>query len=204
MKKNIFMVSASIIMFLFSLTIMIGLTFGWFAKAVVVPKGEISSGDLTYVLAGELIDEQIIIVPGLELVEEPFTLVNTSSIPSQLRMRISYLAYVRVGIDVVEQELSYQGDSTDFLFIELGPHFERTGNYWYYNEDPLLDGTLFIIEENSGLMTLFTSIIYDGTLTGIDFASQEIYIMITVEVKQAKNVTWSELVNINFQTGKPI
>jgi hypothetical protein len=203
MKKSIFMFSASITMFLLSLVIMIGLTFGWFAKAVVVPKGELSSGDLTYVLAGELVNGEIIIVPGLELVVEEFTLTNTSSIDSQLRMKISYLAYVRVGTDVVEQELHYQGDTSDFLYIELGPNFVKSGDYWYYNEDSLLEGPLFVIEENSGLMVLFTSIIYDGTLTGIDFASKEIYILITIEVKQANNVTWSELVNINFQTGNP-
>ena len=203
MKKNTLYLLLSLVLFISSTFILTGLTFGWFAKAITVPVDEITSGDLTYIFSGELISNDVIIVPGLELVLEEYNLVNTSSIPSQMRMKIAYLAYVRVGVDVIEQELYYQGNSSDFISMELGPNFERTGDYWYYTENPLIEGPEYIIGENSGLISLFTSLIFDGTLTGIDFASRQIYIVITVEVKQASNVSWSELVNINFQTGSP-
>ena len=203
MRKSILLYLLSSMVVLVAVLIGAGLTFGWFAKAVTVPKGEISSGDLTYILDGELISSDMIIVPGQELVVTDFALTNTSSIPSQLRMSITYLAYVRTGLNVVETELYYQGNETDFIIIDLGSNFTRVGNYWYYSEDDLVPGPDYVIPENSGLIHLFSSVIYDGTLTGIDFASQEIYIVFTVEVKQANRVSWSELVNINFQTGKP-
>ncbi|MDP2424729.1 MAG: hypothetical protein Q8M70_00010 [bacterium] len=179
----------------------IGITFGWFAKAVVIPKGQISIGEITYVLEGELINANVIIVPGLELVTEPFTLTNLSSIDTQVRVKINYLAFVRNGLSVDTLELSYLGNSSDFISVNFGSNFSRIGNYWYYSADPEVDGFDYILPAESGSFSLFSSIMYDGTLTGIDFAGQNIHFTIIIEVKQARNVTWTELANINFQTG---
>ena len=201
MKKHTLFLVVSVFFLLLSSLLMIGLTYGWFAKAVVVPKGEYSSGDITYTMTGQLVDDSIIIVPGFELIEEEYILTNLSGIESQLRIRIAYWAYVRVGLDVIAQELSYTNTSADFIAVVLGPNFERTGDYWYYTDDPLIDGPEFVLPPESGEIELLSSIIYDGTLTGIDFASQSIYLKIIVEVKQANNVSWSELTTIDFQTG---
>jgi len=201
MKKASFPLTLSIIFLLGSTFLFVGLTFGWFAKAVVIPKGSLSSGDITYTMTGELVDNTVVIVPGFELIQDTYYLTNFSSVESQLRVRVAYWAYVREGLSVVPQELNYTNTSADFIAVVFGPNFEQDGNNWYYTDDPLISGPDYVIEAEEVVIELLSSIIYDGTLTGIDFASQSIYLKIIVEVKQASNVSWSELTTIDFQTG---
>lgn len=201
MKKTSVHLILSLLFLISSIFISVGLTFGWFAKAVVIPKGSLSSGDITYTMTGQLVADTVIIIPGLELVEDTFYLTNYSSVDSQLRVRVAYWAYVREGLSVVPQELNYTNTSADFIAVVFGPKFQQNGSYWYYTDDPLIAGPDYIIEAEEVVIELLSSIIYDGTLTGIDFASQSIYLKIIVEVKQARNVSWSELTTIDFQTG---
>jgi hypothetical protein len=184
--------------------LIIGVTFAWFAKTIVVPKGEISVGDITYVLDGAFIADDTLVVPGQELISTPYTLDNNSSIDSQIRMKISYLGYVWDGVNVVPEELVYVSSEDDFLFVTVGVGWVVTGDYWYFTDDPLILGPDYVLPPETGLFTLLSSVYLNGETTNIDFADETFWVRITVEVKQADNVTWSELVNIDFSTGEPL
>lgn len=204
MKRTLmFIRMATLILFVGTL-IFIEATFGWFAKLVVVPKGEIGVGDITYSMTGAFIADNTLIVPGQELIQTPFVLDNNSSIKSQIRMKITYLGYVWNGVEVVPEEQIYISSEDDFLFATVGAGFVVTGDYWYYTDDPLILGPDYVLEPETGVFTLLTSVYLNGATTNIDFADEIVWIRITVEVKQADNVTWSELVNIDFSTGEPI
>lgn len=183
---------------------LIGYTMAWFAKSVVVPKGEISSGDITYSLTGAFIADDTLIVPGQELIQTPFVLDNNSSVRSQIRMKITYLGYIWNGVEVVPEEQIYVSSEDDFLFATVGAGFEVTGDYWYFTDNPLIEGPDYVLDADTGIFTLLSSVYLNGATTNIDFADEVIWIRITVEVKQADNVTWSELTNIDFSTGEPI
>jgi hypothetical protein len=184
--------------------IIVGYTFAWFAKTLLVPKGEISVGDITYSLTGAFIADDTLIVPGQELIQTPFVLNNNSSVESQIRMKITYLGYVWNGVEVVAEEQVYVSSEDDFLFVTVGSGFVVTGDYWYYTDDPLVLGPDYILDPETGIFTLLSSVYLNGATTNIDFADKDVWIRITVEVKQADNVTWSELVDIDFTTGLPI
>lgn len=204
MKRTLTVLRVAAILFFLGSMIFIEATFGWFAKLVVVPKGEIGVGDITYTLTGAFIADDTLIVPGQELVLTPFVLDNNSSVDSQIRMKITYLGYVWNGVEVVPQVLTYVSSEDDFLFVTVGSGFVVTGDYWYYTDDPLILGPDYVLEPETGVFTLLSSVYLNGATTNIDFADEVVWIRITVEVKQADNVTWSELVDIDFATGEPL
>jgi hypothetical protein len=203
MKLTKFANLFTVILILISL-FFVGLTYAWFAKTVVVPRGEISLGDITYVLDGAFIADDTLVVPGQELISTPYTLDNNSSIDSQIRMKISYLGYVWDGVNVVPEELVYVSSEDDFLFVTVGAGWVVTGDYWYFTDDPLILGPDYVLPPETGLFTLLSSVYLNGETTNIDFADETFWIRISVEVKQSDNVTWSELVNIDFSTGEPL
>jgi hypothetical protein len=204
MKRTLIVLRTATLLFLVGSLLFIEATFGWFAKLVVVPKGEIGVGDITYSMTGAFIANNTLIVPGQELIQTPFVLDNNSSIRSQIRMKITYLGYVWNGFEVVPEEQVYVSSEDDFLFATVGPGFVVTGDYWYFTDDPLIAGPNYFLEPETGVFTLLSSVYLNGATTNIDFADEVIWIRITVEVKQADNVTWSELVNIDFSTGQTI
>jgi hypothetical protein len=204
MKRTLTILRLATILLFIGALIFVEATFGWFAKLVVVPKGEIGVGDITYSLTGAFIADDTLIVPGQELIQTPFVLDNNSSVDSQIRMKITYLGYVWNGVEVVPEEQVYVSSEDDFLFVTVGTGFEVTGDYWYFSDDPLIEGPDYVIDPETGIFTLLTSVFLNGATTNIDFADEVIWIRITVEVKQADNVTWSELVDIDFSTGEPI
>lgn len=204
MKRSISLLGIASVLLMSMSVILVGYTFAWFAKTVLVPKGELSVGDITYSLTGAFIADDTLIVPGQELIQTPFVLDNNSSIRSQIRMKITYLGYVWNGFEVVPEVQTYVSSEDDFLFATVGPGFVVTGDYWYFTDNPAILGPDYILDPNTGIFTLLTSVYLNGATTNIDFADEVVWIRITVEVKQADNVAWSELVNIDFSTGQPI
>lgn len=177
--------------------LMIGISFGWYADVFDLNSGTISVGDLRYSETGAFITDNQVIYPGLELVDTAITVTNSSPIDSQLRVKISYTKVTRPVDVLVVQTVNYANAVDDHLAVTFDSTFVYSDGYWYYN------ATDAVISANSGLISVLSSIQYDGDQTGNDYAGQTVGITVTIEVKQSDNVTWSELTSYDFSTGYP-
>ena len=203
MKNRIRIISISAIFLIMISLAMIGLTYGWFAHGIVFTTNHINVGDLRYALSGDFIEDETIIVPGDNLVAEPFVINNLSPITSQLRVKITYTRFTTVPVE----EYVFKNDTDDHLAVTFTSTFtftdgdatpdEDDDDYWYYIDSDE------IIAASSGDINLFSEIYYDGDKTSIDYNGQDVTVSVTVEVKQADNVTWEQLTTYDFSTGYP-
>lgn len=192
-QKTIIFSVASLVIALISLA-MIGISYGWFTHQVTLSSGEIASGDLRYTQTGAFISSSGVIVPGEELILTDFEVTNNSTITSQLRFIISY---TRVTSPVLTETIYYSGSVDDHISVTKNASFVYASNYWYYTASD------YEIAAASGLMSVITSLYYDGYKTGIDYIGVVLTITITIEVKQADNVNWATLATYDFETGYP-
>jgi hypothetical protein len=176
---------------------MIGITYGWFSMLITFPAGQIGLGDLRFEPTGAFQENSLILVPSEDLVDIPFTLTNSSSITSQLRIQITYTKITNVNDSLVIQTINYSGDPLDHIDVIMNPLFEYVDGYWYYN------GESFILPIESGAMDILSSLSYNGEYAGIDYSTQTVNVTLRIEVKQADNVTWEDLVDYNFSSGYP-
>jgi hypothetical protein len=188
---------------------MIAITYGWFAKQVTITSNDLAVGEITYNEAGSWVSPSTPIVPSQNLIATSFVLTNTSTITSQMRVKIEYTKYTLVlGVPT--------GATATFTGIDVDDHidvsiantvvsgFQYYSGYWYYSTDHLVTlGPDYVFAANSGAITLITSLSLDGDDVSIDYAGQTVLITITIQVKQADNVTWSTLTTYNFETGLP-
>ncbi|MFA5741369.1 MAG: hypothetical protein WC874_00680 [Candidatus Izemoplasmatales bacterium] len=195
--------------------LLIGFTLGWFAPSVIITTNEVAVGDLRYSLSGEFITsnplDPTVIVPGDELLTSTIGITNNSPIESQLRIKIEYTAYhnnegeitgstetygAAVGEPLVAVFAFDDNDTPDNYTDDI--NFIYSDNWWYW------DNTDYVYSINSGSQEIITSIFYDGNYTGIDYSSFDVShpvtVSITIEVKQADNVTWSGLTTFIFTT----
>ncbi|MBU1145053.1 MAG: hypothetical protein KJ971_04265 [Firmicutes bacterium] len=170
--------------------VIIGISYGWIVQQTTLPSGEIGVGDLRYEKAGEFIAQDSIIVPSQELISTAFELTNNSPITSQMRMQIIYTKVTTSANDVV-----YSNAVDDHLTVLMNANFLYSSEYWYYTA---LD---YVISAESGAISILTSMYYDGEFVGIDYSGVPLSVTVTIEVKQADNVSWVELTNYNFSTG---
>lgn len=197
MKKwTLFFSVSSLILILASL-IFLSITYGWFTALFSIPDGEVGVGALDYTASGSFVMDNTIFVPEEELVNTPFEVDNQSSLKSQLRIQITYTKVENVGGTISSSTQIYHNDTTDHLSVLMNENFVQSGDYFYYG------GDTYDILTYTGMMTLITSIVYDGNFAGIDYANMPISISITIQVKQADNVTWSELAGYDFTIGLP-
>lgn len=210
MKKRIRIISISALFLIMISLAMIGITYGWLTHGIVFTSGNINVGDLRYTKSGTFITPDTIIVPGDNLIDQPFVINNLSPIASQLRVKITYTRITKVG-EVITPEADYvfKNDTDDHLAVAVT--FTSTftftdgdlildefdDDYWYFGSSDE------IIPATSGDINLFSAIYYDGDKTSIDYNGQDVTVTVTVEVKQADNVTWSELTTYDFATGYP-
>ena len=209
------MKNKALVISLFSLVVtlvvlaMIAITYAWFSKQLTITNNTYAVGEILY--AETLLPEESIwisstapIVPNQDLIANDLILDNQSTIPSQLRLQITYSKY---DIDhLVEPYTAYYSGINDHIVVSMPSEFvfsddsgigTETSFYWYYIDDE------FDIIADSGLITFITSLYYSGDYASIDYANKPVAITITIQVKQANNVTWNDLTSYNFETGLP-
>jgi len=208
MRFRIKAITTSAILLILASLAMLGITYGWIAFGTNFTTNIINVGDLRYSETGAFIADDTVIVPGDELVATAFSLDNQSPITSQLRLKITYTRITNIeGVVTPEEDHVYKGDTDEHLAVTFDSVFtftdgdatpgEYDDNYWYYiSADEVIPAT-------SGTIALFSELYYDGDKTSIDYNGQLVSVTVTVEVKQADNVTWSELATYDFSTGYP-
>jgi len=195
MKNKALIISiSSLVISLITLSL-IAVTYGWFARQVTTSGGTVAVGEIVYVQSGAFIDNSVPVVPADDLVGEDFILDNQSTIASQLRFTIQYTKYASIE-DVVGSTVTYSG-TDDHIDVVFGEGFVYSSGYWYYTN------TTYEFTADSGLLTLITALSYNGDFASIDYANKPVTITVTIQVKQADNVTWNDLTNYNFSTGYP-
>jgi len=174
---------------------MVAITYGWFSKQLTITSNTVSVGEILYVKSGSWISPTDPIVPNTDLIAEDFILDNQSSIPSQMRVIITYTKYA--SIEDVTGSVTTYSNVDDHILVTMAAEFTYSSGYWYYT------ATDYSIAAESGPITIVSSLYYSGDFASIDYASKNVAITITIQVKQANNVTWNDLTSYNFETGLP-
>jgi len=198
MKRRTLILSLTSLVLLLASAVMVAMTLGWIAPLVTFPDNEIAVGDLRYTISGGFVASSTIIVPGEELLESTISIDNSSPIASQMRVKIEYTAWTNDEGDIVQSNEIYHGNALEHLHATFVTGFEIVDDYWYLN------GIDYQYEIGSGPQDILLSIYYDGTQTGIDYSARFVTVTVSVEVKQADHVAWSELTTYDFSTGYPV
>jgi hypothetical protein len=189
MKKISVIKSLFIIVAVFVLAVTV--TYAWIAYSESVDGGTVSVGQIDYTYSGSFIDGSEIIYPNKELLSQAITVDNQSTIDTQLRLTINYTL-----VEEVTSNKIYLDDVNDDLSVVFDNPFVLDGDYWYYQN------TDFSIED-TGVMNIISSITYDGDSSSNEYASQTVNVQVIIQVKQADNVTWTDLATYDFETGNP-
>lgn len=154
-------------------------------------------GDISYTLNGALIDNTSPIVPGQNLVATDFSVTNSSTVVSQLRILITYTT---VAGGVPTTGVIYTGEvGGNGIVTNISSLAWTYGddNYWYLGATA--DETIAI---STASYTMFTSLAYNGALIGNDYeAATGLVITITFQAKQDEYVEWADMGSIDFSTG---
>jgi hypothetical protein len=184
MIKSLFIIVA---VFVLAITV----TYAWIAYSESIDGGTVSAGQVDYSYSGAFIDGSEIIFPNKELLSQAISVDNQSTIDTQLRLTINYTL-----IEEVTSNKIYKDDVNDDLSVVFDSLFVLDGDYWYYQ------ATDFSIE-NTGVLNIISSIAYNGNASSNEYASQTVSIQVLIQVKQADNVTWTDLATYDFETGNP-
>lgn len=184
MIKSLFIIVA---VFVLAITV----TYAWIAYSESIDGGTVSAGQVDYSYSGAFIDGSEIIFPNKELLSQAISVDNQSTIDTQLRLTINYTL-----VEEVTSNKIYKDDVNDDLSVVFDSLFVLDGDYWYYQ------ATDFSIE-TTGLIDIISSIYYDGNSASNEYASETVNIQVLIQVKQADNVTWTDLATYDFETGNP-
>jgi len=188
--KKLFIVK-SVMALILLILFFVSFTYAWLVYYDGFEGSVLPVGDIDYQYSGEFIDENIVIYPGLNLLETPISVDNQSDIGTQLRVKISYT--------LIEETVStkvFRDDLSDDLAVEFSSVFINVEDYWYYQS------TTFDID-SQGVIDILSSITYDGEKASIEYQNQPVSIHIQIQVKQTDHVEWADLVNYDFTTGNP-
>lgn len=189
----------SMMIFIFSSVItliaigIIGLAYGWFNVSKTITSNVVSVGEIVYVKSGSWVDSTDPIFPGADLIQSDLILNNQSTITSQLRFQLTYTHYS--SIEDVTGTTTIFDNVDDDISVGIPEEFVFQDGYWYYESDS------YAIAANTGDMPLITSLSLNADVVSIEYASKPISIAITIQVKQADNVTWNDLTSYNYDTG---
>lgn len=198
MKKRIIILSVASILFLLASIGFFSITYGWFTHQRTITTHDIGVGDLLFVQSGSFIETTDPIVPGQELVLSPFTLTNQSTISSQIRMQITYSKVLIENEIKTNQMTIYRAQESDHIQVVMNENFVYQNDYFYYGSQENS------VAPNSGVLSFITNLSYNGSFVGIDYTSEPIQIVITIQVKQSDHVVWTDLTSFDFETGYPI
>lgn len=125
------------------------------------------------------------VVPGQPLLSTAYQLTNSSTVDSELRMRIT----ITYGPS--------DNDATSLVEFTLGAGWAYVTDAYYYTQGTSIPAS------NNTAFDVISNIKLDGSVVGNDFAGVVFKMTITFEAKQADYVTWAELgtASIDFGTG---
>lgn len=153
----------------------------------------LTSGNINYLFEGSLVEEQeeTTIIPGVELVETPFTIENFSNIDTQIRIKIECSYYDENNV-FVEDELFDATDANAIIDITFDEEWiSETDGYFYYK------GTDFVVQtadsDNTEKIPVINSLKFDSYETTIYNSGKTCSVNIVFETKQADYVTWNQL-----------
>lgn len=203
MKKR--RVSVSLLLLLAAFLLAASASYAWVALHFAADEdGYFESGEIAYGYEGAFIPSDEVFVPSENLLRQTIRVNNQSSIETNLRMKISYTRiYVDGSEQVITETVVYKDHSSDpvdpvnddHIDINFATAVTRVGDHYLVNNP---------FSPNSGLRSLILSISYDGEYVNNQYASQIIEVSIVIDVRQADEVTWSELTTIDFETGYPV
>jgi len=191
-RKKLF---KSFIIILVSIILFVTGTLAWTSYSGLVDGGSVIAGNLEYNIYGELISNDTYLNPHRNLLSEDIIIDNQSSVNTQVRLKIEYT--IKNGANY-EQKI-FRNEEADVIIVEFSTlfSFDPVDNYWYYIDK------VSSLSAKSGSMDVISSIYYDGFKVGNDYINAPIEISILLQAKQTDHVTWEDLYNYDFSTGKP-
>jgi hypothetical protein len=171
----------------------------WLTDTKTTGKTTFTIGQVVYTWSGSLkeFDENEHIVPGQELVDEPFALTNASTVSSELRFKFTST----INADPVIT------DAREYLLTAFDEdwYYNTSDDYYYYRGDisPVTEDEVekYKIPANDQELSVLTSLKLDGSKVGNDFRLLNLTIEMVFEAKQSDYVTWQQLGTIHFSTG---
>lgn len=197
--------STKVILLSSLLLIFVGLTVtfiaSWLTDTSETDEVTFKVGNVTFAWSGEMIpaednDILIPIVPGQNLVKTTFNLNNSSTVSTELRVKI------------IVTSVFLGGDATDYVLLTLGTGWVNDNGYWYYrgtdtsqiSEDGV---TKYKIASTIKTITVLPGVALNGNNVGNTFKDDIFTIQLLFEAKQSDYVTWEYLgtTNIDFNKG---
>ena len=171
----------------------------WLTDTETTGETTFTIGKVVYTWSGSLkeFEENEHIVPGQELVYEPFALTNASTVSSELRFKFTSTIDASPEID----------DARGYLLTVFDGnwYYDVSDDYYYYRGDisPVTEDEVekYKIPANNQKLSVLTSLKLDGSKVGNDFRLLELTIEMVFEAKQSDYVTWQQLGTIIFSTG---
>jgi hypothetical protein len=190
-KKKFIAILALLFLAIAALTA--NLIVAWLTDTAQTGPTKFQLGHVEFTWDGEV--SQDLVVPGENIVATDYTLVNKSTIRTELRFKI----------EIYSEYLDDDGSDYVILTIDDGWVLETDGFYYYRGSDTVVDEDKYKILPETETITVITGIELDGSKVGNDFSSSSFTITLVFEAKQSDYVDWDTLgqSNIDFSTGLP-
>ena len=190
-KKKFIAILALLFLAIAALTA--NLIVAWLTDTAQTGPTEFQLGDVEFTWDGAV--SQDLVVPGENIVATDYTLVNASTIRTELRFKI----------EIYSEYLGGDGSDYVILTIDDGWVLETDGFYYYRGSDTVFEEGKYKILPETETITVITGIELDGSKVGNDFSSSSFTITLVFEAKQSDYVDWDTLgqSNIDFSTGLP-
>lgn len=181
-----------------------GITSAWLTDQDSTSK-TFTMGDISYTMGGSFTTSTPI-VPGMALIATPITIENNSTVDSQIRIIITYTEYTGTKEAPVKttDPVYYIGSASSDVVLTLNSGWVNDGNYWYYGSKTgeTMSYTTIASTDLNTATNLITALSYSGANVGNEYAAAtDLVVTITLQAKQADNVTWSDMGSIDFTTG---
>jgi predicted ribosomally synthesized peptide with SipW-like signal peptide len=197
MKK----LSFSILSFCLTLGILLTAVYAYFTDRKTTEDLTFRLGKVAYTISGNF--SNLLIVPGQNIIDEPFILTNSSTIDTEIRVIISVTSS-KFGTDTLDG--MFGENDLQEKYYTMGTGWVLDGSYYYYRGGYAVEtpSGIFRVYPSVTDITILSSIVLDGYKFTNDHANGTISISITLEAKQADFVTWLTLgtATYDFTTGQ--
>ncbi|MFA7367593.1 MAG: hypothetical protein WC008_04720 [Bacilli bacterium] len=190
-KKVVLLLGALLVVVASALGLLIR---AWLTDEELTPEKTVTVGNVEFVWAGDIGPVVGYVVPGQNLVTEPFTLTNASTVATELRVKIEvvYGAGDTNGIDLVDITF---GEASGWVYNETD------GYHYYQGTDATLESGKYKIAAGTQTLNFVSSIVLDGSQVGNGFTDTAFTITFTFQAKQNDYIAWSDMGSIDFTEG---
>lgn len=188
-----------VVLLLGALLVVVASTLGlliraWLTDEEATPEKVVTVGDVEFTWAGDIAPIEDYVVPGQNLVTTPFTLTNSSTVSTELRVQIEAV-YGALDTDAMDLLLITFGEESGWVLNATD------GYYYYQGTNAALSAGKYTIAAGTQVLNFITSIILDGSQVGNDFTNTDFSFTFTFQAKQNDYITWAEMGSIDFTTG---